>query len=368
MSVRIADLLPGKPGDPVSFYRGHQPVLWDAIELMAGYIILETAFSQSRGFTDVYRWWASTLSSDIPKGENWLHMLYLVSNFSTTDPRDVIYGLRGMIQSGDGGWLLDPHYGKTAVDVCQDSVEAAFLNFKNTNALLYVHGVEAPSWVPLWDRPMLFRNPFTFGQALPWRPAGESEPSYVETFFGNAMMESDEGKATLRASWSNILGDMARGVQSPPFDNRTSISAAVSFSFGFDEKCNPADEQLIFHNFAACLKCILDEEMYNKDIGPETTEECSDRIASSLGKPVWDFEYPEASFFAATGETKEKRIGCCIAPTQLGDVVFIHPLWQCPSSGVAARRGAVSHRGFCFAHGAMKGEMHDEAEVVVDIV
>ncbi|KAI0550535.1 heterokaryon incompatibility protein-domain-containing protein [Xylaria curta] len=374
-------------------YSGHQTCSWDALELVAGYIVLETAFSKSRGFTDAYCWWASTLSSDMPKEKNWLHMLYLASNFSATDPRDVIYGLRGMIKCDDGGWLLDPDYSKTTVDVYRDSVEAAFINFKNTNALLYVHGTETPSWIPRWDEPMLFRNPFRFGRALPWRPAGDLGPkweidrernvlslrgfkiavietseTYVETLFGNAMMESDEGKEKLRSAWSDILDNMARGVnQSLPFGSGTLASAAVSFSFGLDDKCNPADEQLLFHNFMAYLKCVLDEDTYCRYVSPETTKECSDGIASSFGKPVWDFEYPEASFFTAVNKTGETYIGCCIAPTQRTDIVFI-PYSSVYPIVLRPEGTRFSIRGFCFIHGVMKGEMRDEAEVVVDCV
>ncbi|KAI1303970.1 heterokaryon incompatibility protein-domain-containing protein [Xylaria venustula] len=373
-------------------YCGHQKFSWDVIELVAGYIILETAFSQSRGFTDAYCWWASTLSSGIPKGDNWLHKLYLASNFSATDPRDVIYGLRGMIKCEDGGWLLDPDYGKSTVDVYRDSVEAALINYKNTNALLYVHGVEEPSWVPRWDRPMLFRNPFRFGQALPWRPAGESKPkwkidreknilflsgfklaviesseTYTETLFGNTLMESDEGKSKLRHSWSNILYNMVKGSQSLPLDNAVLLAAAVSFSFGLDEKCNPTDEKLLFHNFVAYLKSVLAEETYTKYISLETTIECSDGIASSFGKPVWDFEYPAASSFVAVGDSQAKHIGCCIATTQPGDLVFI-PYGSVYPLVLRLDRSRFRVRGFCFVHGVMKGEACDGAEVVVEIV
>ncbi|KAI1361366.1 heterokaryon incompatibility protein-domain-containing protein [Xylaria arbuscula] len=372
-------------------YCGHQTCSWDALELVAGYIVLETAFSKSHGFTDAYCWWASTMSSDMPKERNWLHMLYLASNFSATDPRDVIYGLRGMIKCNDGGWLLDPDYSKTTIDVYRDSVEAAFINFRNTNALFYVHGVETPSWVPRWDEPMLFRNPFRFGQALPWKPAGDSEPkweidrnqnilslrgcniatvktseTYVETYFGNAMIGSDEGKLKLQHKWPEILDSMSEGVQYLPLDNGTLTSAAVAFSFGLDDKCNPADEQLLFHNLVAYLKCVLDEETYRRYVSPETTIECEDGVASSFGKPVWDFKYPTAGFFAAVGKQGQRLIGCCIAPTQPGDILFVphssvYPLVLRPEGP------RFRIRGFSFVHGVMKGETRDESEVTANI-
>ncbi len=136
---------------------GDEVVQWEAIELVAGYIILKTSFSESHGFTNSYCWWASTAPPELRQSQNWPHMLYLASNFSATDPRDVIYGLSEMIT----GYLLDPDYTKDTLSVFRDSVEAAFIDFQNSNALAYVSGVEDPPWVPRWDRPMFFRNPIS---------------------------------------------------------------------------------------------------------------------------------------------------------------------------------------------------------------
>ena len=55
-------------------------------------------------------------------------MLYLASNFSSLDPRDMIYGLHGILQYTDTTTLLKPDYSKSLLEVYRDSVEAAFLN------------------------------------------------------------------------------------------------------------------------------------------------------------------------------------------------------------------------------------------------
>jgi len=133
----------------------------------------------------------------------------------------------------DGTKLLDPDYSKSTVEVYRDLVEAAFVNFRNTDVLLYVTGNDSPSWIPRWDRPMLFRNPFRFGRALPWKPAGETKPiwnidkklnilslsgfvvdpikfveSYDESFFSNVMTKSDGGRNVLKQVWQRILKTM----------------------------------------------------------------------------------------------------------------------------------------------------------------
>ena len=203
---------------------GREKIEWDRVDLVAGYIVMETAFSKSFGFTRAYCWWAAIVGTErIRQPKNWLFMLYLASNFSSLDPRDVIYGLRGLMKLSDSAGLLDPDYSKLTVEVYRDSVEAAFVNFQNTDVLLYITGHENPSWIPRWDRPMLFRNPFRFGKALPWKPAGETKPiwnidkklnvlslsgfvvdhikyveSYNESMFGNAMTESHEGRDVLK--------------------------------------------------------------------------------------------------------------------------------------------------------------------------
>jgi len=85
---------------------------------------------------------------------------------------------------------------------------------------LWLHkGNESPSWIPSWDVPMLFRNAFRFGKALPWKPAGETKPissiektmnvlsltgfvvdsikyaeSYTESVFFNVTLKFEEGR------------------------------------------------------------------------------------------------------------------------------------------------------------------------------
>ncbi|KAI3583908.1 hypothetical protein IWW34DRAFT_785092 [Fusarium oxysporum f. sp. albedinis] len=59
-----------------------------------------------------------------------------------------------------------------------DSVAAAFVDMQNTDVLLYAPGTDHLSWVPRWDRAMLFRNPFRFGKALPWSPSLDLKPTW----------------------------------------------------------------------------------------------------------------------------------------------------------------------------------------------
>lgn len=70
-----------------------------------------------------------------------------------------------MIDCAEGVQLLDPDFSRTAVEVYRGAVEAAFINFKTTNALLYVSGREDPSWVPRWDVPMPLSQPCSIREA-----------------------------------------------------------------------------------------------------------------------------------------------------------------------------------------------------------
>ena len=71
-------------------------------------------------------------------------MLYLTSNFSSLDPRDIIYGLRGMMMINKGAELLKPDYIKLVIEVYRDSVEAALINFNKIDVLLYIKGTKDP--------------------------------------------------------------------------------------------------------------------------------------------------------------------------------------------------------------------------------
>jgi hypothetical protein len=355
---------------------GHEKIEWDRVNLVADYIIMETAFSKSFGFSSAYCWFAATVTTEIIQPKNWLFMLYLASNFSSMDPRDVIYGLRGLMEFYDGGRLLKPDYSKSTIEVYRDSVEAAFLNFQNTDVLLYLTGNENPSWIPRWDRAMLFRNPFRFGNAVPWKPAGETKPiwkidkklnvlslsgfvvdpikfaeSYNESFFGNAMIDSDEGRNVLKQVWQRILKTMEDSQLQLPFSISALTAAATSFSFGLNEMSKPGDERLLTHNFVAYLKIALDEETFNRYIPPDLSEKSKHADGHAFGKPVWDFKYPESSFFISEG----RLIGCSISTTRPGDMICV----ALGSTYPFILRPDGDHfliRGYAYVHGIMHGE------------
>jgi hypothetical protein len=356
---------------------GRETIEWERAELVAGYIIMETAFSKSFGFTSAHCWCAALITTDrIKQPENWLFMLYLTSNFGSTDPRDSIYGLRGLMQFSNGAALLDPDYSKSTVEVYRDSVEAAFVYFQNTDVLLYITGNEDPSWIPYWNRPMLFRNPFRFGRALPWKPAGESKPiwnidkklnvlslsgfvvdpikyvgSYDESIFGNAMMQSDVGRNVLRQVWQTILEIVESSQSQLPCSTKVLTAIATSFSFGLDENSNPADGRRLLHNFVAFLKSAVDDETYKKYIPPDISEESKHADGHVFGKPVWDFKYPQSSFFITEGGLT----GCCISTTRPGDMVCV----ALGSTYPFILRPDGDHfliRGYSYVHGIMNGE------------
>ncbi|KAL3425519.1 heterokaryon incompatibility protein [Phlyctema vagabunda] len=313
----------------------------------------------------------------LPK--NWLFMLYLVSNFSS-DARDVIYGLRGMMEFKRGSELLEPDYTKSVAEVYRDVVEAALINFQTTDVLLYLNGTEHPSWVPRWEVSMLFRNPFRFGKPLPWRPAGERVPTwaidkdsdaltisgfipssikfvetYNESIFGNAMINKQ--RDLLNDIWRRILKTIGDTQSKIPLTTNILTAAATSFSFGLDEKSNPVDEHILLERFVKYLRLVLDEEIYDKYIPRDVFEASEDADGRLFGKPVWDFTYPESSFFI----TENNLAGCSVASTRPGDVIFVAHGSTYPLV-LRQHTDYFRIRGFAHVHGLMHGEQID-AEV-----
>ncbi|KAG9234194.1 heterokaryon incompatibility protein-domain-containing protein [Amylocarpus encephaloides] len=360
-------------------YCGLEKVAWNRVSLVACYITIETAFSQAFGFTSAYCWWAATMTTDLVQPKNWLLMLYLASTFSATDPRDVIYGLRSMVKLDRGEELLEPDYSKTVTEAYRDSVEAGLVNFNTTDVLLYVQGIEDPSWIPRWDIPMLFRNPFRFGKPLPWKPAGGTRPKwaidkdfnilnisgfiagsikhvepYNESLFGNFMEDSPDGRESSDEIWKRILKTISNTQELELIGLHALKAAAVSFCFALDENSNLADEDILTQRFVAYLELTLDEKTYRKYI-PEFVSENSVKADGKLfGKPVRDFKYPESSFFI----TENNFIGCCVSPTRPDDVVFVahgstYPLVLRPDGD------EFRIRGFAYIHGLMHGEQKD---------
>jgi len=366
---------------------GLEKVIWDRVSLVACYITMETAFSQAFGFTHAYCWWAATVTTDLVQPRKWLLVLYLASNFSSLDPRDVIYGLQGMMELDKGADLLRPDYTKSVTEVYRDSVEAALVDFEKTDALLYVKGTEDPSWVPRWDIPMLFRNPFRFGKPLPWRPAGDTKPiwnidktsnvlslsgyvigpvefvePYNESIFGNALIDSHEGRKKLKEIWRRILETIENSYSQLPLGPNILTAAATSFSFGLNENSDPENKHLLTQRLVAYLKIVLNEDTYNKYIPKDVSEDSKDADGRLFGKPVWDFDYPESSFFI----TKNKFMGCSISSAKPGDVVYVaygstYPLVLRPDSE------NFRIRGFAYVHGLMHGEQKDSEVQVLKI-
>ncbi|TGJ66775.1 hypothetical protein EYR41_008379 [Orbilia oligospora] len=367
---------------------GYEIVPWDLVEIVAGYIIMETDFSKRWGFSKTNVWWAAT-TTELKRPENWLSMLYLASNYGCLDARDVIYGLRGLMKFSKGAELLTPNYGKTPLEVYRDSVEAALVNFENTDVLLYLAGVESPSWIPAWNVSMLFRNPFRFGNRVPWKPAGDSKAvwgidkknnilsvdgfiadtikisqPYNEMYFGTTILSSEEGTVKLKQVWKEILEIIEQATaSSTPFTKNLLNAAGNTFSFGLNEKSLPAEEGILLHRFVAYLKIVLDGEIFAKYVPKDLASESSEADGALFGKPVWDFTYPESSFYVTEGGL----LGCCVSSTNVGDSVAVplgstYPLVLRPEED-----GKFLIRGFTYVYGAMRGELKDTSTRAIEL-
>jgi hypothetical protein len=137
-------------------------------------------------------------------------------------------------------------------------------------------------------------------------------------------------------------------------------AAATSFSFGLNEKSDPADEHLLTQRFVAYLKIAFDEEAYNTYIPADVSEDAKDADGRLFGKPLWDFKYPESTLFI----TENKFMGCSISSSRLGDMVYValrstYPLVLRPDGE------EFRIRGFAYVHGSMHAEQKDlEVQVI----
>lgn len=358
---------------------GCEKLEWELVDLVAGYIIMEPAFSTKFNFSNTYCWWVSTITEMARNPRNWLSILYLASTYSCMDPRDVIYGLRGLIEVSFGVDLLDPDYKKPVLEVYRDSVEASLLTFRSTDAFTYVTGNTTPSWIPRWNEPMIFRNPFRFGRSLPWKPAGTTAPiweiekeknilsltgfsvdsvrfseSYNEGFFSNAMIQSDKCNRLLWPAWQRILATIEKSQSQRPIPRSALSAAATSFSFGLDENTNPTNDTHLMQNFIAYLKLVLHEDTFRGYISQDLAEEGRHGDGRLFGKPAWDFQYPESSFFI----TNEGLFGCSISAVQPGDQLCValgstYPMILRPDGEDFVMRG------YTYVHGLMNGERQD---------
>lgn len=114
-------------------------------------------------------------------------------------------------------------------------------------------------------------------------------------------------------------------------------------------------------NFVAYLKLVVAEETYNKHISPDVFEESRDADGRNFGKPVWDFTYPESSFFITNGGLT----GRCISTTRPGDVVFA-PLGSTYPLVLRPDGDHFRIRSYAYVHGIMRGEREDSERKVLN--
>jgi hypothetical protein len=186
--------------------------------------------------------------------------------------------------------------------------------------------------------------------------------SYNESFFGNNTIDSDEGRNRLKQVWQRILKTVENSQSQIPFSTSMLAAAAISFSFGLNHEIKPAEERHLLHDFVAYLKIALDEETYNKYIPPDLSEESKHADGHAFGKPVWDFKYPESSFFITEG----RLIGCAVSTTRPGDMVCVALGSTCPF----VLRPDGDHfviRGYAYVYGIMHGEQQDYERQVFKI-
>jgi hypothetical protein len=366
---------------------------WDHLDLVASYVDIEPSLATTSYFSKAYCWWVSTIAEMVSLPDKWLSILYLASNFECLDARDVIYGLRGLMNLGDGEELLNPDYGKSLTSVYRDTVKAALTQSKTTDVLLYAVGKEHPSWIPRWDIPMLFRNPFRFGDDVPFKPAGGSTASwsidddrneltlqgfiagrvkfaatYNQRWFADSVIDDVDERTGLKESWRMILQDIGASLGTLPLAQDSLTALAVSLSFGFGRRLN-ADERLeTVRAFVAYLLLIWndDQEALGQHIPSVLLQQSTSVEGHIFGKPVWDFKYPDASIFV----TEEHMIGCVVSASNTGDEVFVpygstYPVVLRPNA--QSERKTHVNLGYAYVEGAMFGEMAEAAMSTVTI-
>jgi hypothetical protein len=366
---------------------------WDHLDLVASYLDIEPRLSATPYFSKAHCWWVSTIAEMTSLPDKWLSILYLASNFECLDARDVIYGLRGLMNLGDGEELLNPDYSKPLTAVYRDAVKAALTQFKTTDVLLYAMGSEHPSWIPRWDKPMLFRNPFRFGNDVPFRPAGDSAASwsidvarselalqgfvaghiqfaatYNQRWFAGSVLDSSEGRTMLKQSWTSILQNTGALVNAAPLAQTILTALAISLSFGFGRRLDASERLETIRAFVAYLLLIWegDRNALERFIPSTLLQDSASTDGHIFGKPVWDFNYPDASIFI----TENGMVGCAISTSEIGDEVFVpygstYPLVLSPNA--ASGKKTNTSLGYAYVDGVMFGEMTEAAPCTVTI-
>jgi hypothetical protein len=133
---------------------------------------------------------------------------------------------------------------------------------------------------------------------------------------------------------------------------------AVALSFGFGRILNETERLETLHSFVAYLSLVFEDnrDVLERYIPPALLQDVKASDGHVFGKPVWDFDYPDASIFI----TSRKMIGCAVSTANVGDNVFVplgsaYPLVLEPH--VEANGQSHGILGFSYVDGLMFGEL-----------
>ncbi|KAH8892984.1 hypothetical protein GQ53DRAFT_805838 [Thozetella sp. PMI_491] len=295
---------------------------------------------------------------------NWETMLFATSKFHATDPRDMIFGLIGIVPDVQGEERLRPNYKKTVEQVYEDATKVAMFRTDGPSSihLLALAGIgfsksrlPLPSWVPDFSesRPGVSytyllapkRRFFASGESLPSVAAGPgpnlltvqgividkvlalnaSGPYVVDAEFGAIVAASRPQRDTLRFYQSAIDLCEEHATKWPGEDVLRERLWYVLIA-GY-MNYNPADPRFkhVFHTWVRLVQI----ERGVQDPAESSSLE-SDALKEEISSYVRDgsfASYHDALYGAAYGRrfgiTTAGRL-CLLPPfTEAGDTIFI---------------------------------------------
>jgi len=375
--------------DSIVLVGGHS-ISWNMVGVTACWLtsqMSESDFDGPSHLDDIDYYNAYCMFDDSDRDElDLLQTLAKYRDFESTDPKDKVYGLLGLVQTSNGKPMVDIEYKKSLREVYLDVALMAIKSSGNLAVLSYVkhgeideHEVDIPSWVPRWDTStevMMLHS-----KALSWSSCGRHAVAdfsltstgglnlrgiyYDSIEFASGMMDISMFRNSDEKSQPHIILDLwnicSKDDTSYPSKHQSIIALALILTSGVTENHESVmgmeqdDRSQFYADFAAFIQHLFHRTGQQNDTFPPA------EIATCKGD--WQ-RYKVASsrvcdqrrFFRTTGGIYG------IGPAYMGKEDIVVVLYGGKIPYVLRPMGAgFKFLGECYVDTIMFGEAFQEA-------
>jgi hypothetical protein len=308
----------------------------------------------------------------LPQAYQLLVLLSMAAaSYHSTDSRDRVYGLLGLVHQEEGQDLVIADYSESFENVVLDSAVALIEKTRSFAILALVDGVlsEIPSWAPAWNRPVIYaRNETYFEEYFSSLINFPGKDAFHFLVSADRTQLSASGIIIGEVVLTHKIPEMATSADDPykfqkNIDTLKTFEIELSQQTPFNRCLDPteAGPSILAHVLEGCryqwswkddirkFDALMQRPL--NDDGPPVDDAGNGFYLEALTKVVQD----DIVFATDTGYIGRSLLGPYGAGVKKGDRIALFP--GCPwPIHLRPTSGGFHVLGICYAHGWMEVE------------